>query len=59
MTRNYELDCDDLRKCNHEPEVPVVIEGEVTHWLCRCGHVAVPKPAPPSTPTKETDHGQG
>lgn len=39
MTRNYELDGDDLYECNHEPEVPICEEDgtEILYWLCRCG----------------------
>ena len=38
MTRNYEIDLEDLRECKHEPEEPVVsADGTITRWLCRCG----------------------
>ncbi len=37
MTRNRELDCEDLFGCAHEAETPVVDDGEIVYWLCRCG----------------------
>lgn len=39
MTRNYEIDCRDLFECDHTPVVPVVQDGEIIYWLCRCGRI--------------------
>lgn len=44
MTRNSDLDLEDLRECSHEPETPVVKDDEIVEWLCWCGRsVAGPK----------------
>lgn len=37
MTRNSELNCEDLFGCDHRPETPISDNGQVTGWLCRCG----------------------
>lgn len=40
MTRNRELDCEDLRECTHQPEVAIAIDSrdpEFVIWRCRCG----------------------
>jgi len=37
MTRRSDLMCEDLFGCTHEPEIPVSQDGEIIHWLCRCG----------------------
>ena len=37
MTRNYELDLRDIVDCAHEPELPIVEEGKVVGYVCRCG----------------------
>lgn len=29
--------CEDIFGCDHEPETPVIENGEIVHWLCRCG----------------------
>lgn len=42
MTRNSEIDCEDLFYCGHEPETPILgQDGETSHWLCRCGRSVV------------------
>jgi hypothetical protein len=43
MTRNRELDCEDLFECDHAPEVPISKDGEIVEWRCRCGR-RVPAP---------------
>lgn len=43
MTRNYEMDLGDIFNCDHTPEIPVVEEGEIVFWLCRCGRRHYPK----------------
>jgi len=43
VTRNYEIDLEDLQECEHAPEEPVVSsDGVVTRWLCRCGQWVLP-----------------
>ncbi len=37
MTRNSDLDCDDLFGCDHEPETPLSDGGVIYAWVCRCG----------------------
>jgi hypothetical protein len=39
MTRNRELDLEDLTSCDHKPEIAITNdEGtEILHWICRCG----------------------
>lgn len=37
MTRNADLDCEDLRACDHSPETPVSEGHEIVAWICRCG----------------------
>ena len=37
MTRNREIDCDDLRNCDHSPQLPITEDGELAYWLCSCG----------------------
>jgi hypothetical protein len=37
MTKNYELDLRDIVDCAHEPETPIVSEGEIVGYVCRCG----------------------
>lgn len=37
MTRNSEINCEDLFGCDHEAEVPIYVGGEIDHWRCRCG----------------------
>lgn len=45
MTRNADLDIEDLRACDHQPETPVIDDDDnVIGWLCRCGR---PVPAAP------------
>lgn len=42
MTRNREIDCEDLRGCDHSPEVPIINDdGIIDHWRCRCGRRAI------------------
>jgi len=45
MTRRSDMMCEDLFGCTHEPETPVVQDGEIVMWLCRCGreHPVAPK----------------
>lgn len=56
MTRNRELDCEDLFGCSHEPETPVMGDGgEIEYWVCRCGRRCktedvVEKPTEPQKP---------
>jgi hypothetical protein len=57
MTRNSDIDCEDIFGCTHEPETPILAEDgeEIDHWVCRCGRrVPAPKPAP--EPTDPFDH---
>ena len=44
MTRNSELNCEDLFGCDHSPETPISgHDGTIEGWLCRCGReVAIP-----------------
>jgi hypothetical protein len=46
VTRNSEIDCEDLFGCDHEPETPIADDsGAIVSWRCRCGrHVAAPTP---------------
>ena len=40
MTRNRELDCEDLFDCDHTPEVAIrdQLTGQtIIGWRCRCG----------------------
>lgn len=37
MTRNRELDLEDIIDCEHVPEIPISENGEILYWLCRCG----------------------
>lgn len=39
MTRNSEIDCEDLFGCTHEPETPICDEDgtAILYWICRCG----------------------
>jgi hypothetical protein len=38
MTRNRELDCEDLFECAHEAETAVSdLAGNIIAWTCRCG----------------------
>jgi hypothetical protein len=40
MTRNREIDCEDLFGCDHEPEIAISDDsGEILFWRCRCGKV--------------------
>ncbi len=52
MTRNADLDCEDLFNCTHEPETPILgADGEISHWVCRCGQkVETPSEPPPTDP---------
>ena len=43
MTRNSEIRLEDIYGCDHTPELPVVYEGEIIYWLCRCGKKHEPK----------------
>lgn len=43
MTRNRELRCEDIFGCDHTPETPIVEEGEIVYWMCRCGRRHYPK----------------
>lgn len=42
MTRRRDLMCEDLFGCDHEPETPIVENGEIVHWVCRCGEKKTP-----------------
>lgn len=47
MTRNRELDLEDLYGCDHEPEIGISEGTEIVAWACRCGKVknaVEPKP---------------
>lgn len=37
MTRNRELDLQDIVDCAHEPELPVTENGAIIGYACRCG----------------------
>jgi len=37
MTRRRDLMCEDLFGCDHTPETPIVEDGAVLYWVCRCG----------------------
>jgi hypothetical protein len=37
MTRNSELYLEDIFGCKHEPETPIIEQGEIIYWMCRCG----------------------
>lgn len=37
MTRRRDLMCEDIFGCDHTPEVPIVEDGAVVHYVCRCG----------------------
>jgi hypothetical protein len=37
MTRRRDLMCEDLFGCDHTPETPIVDEGVIVSWVCRCG----------------------
>lgn len=37
MTRNSDLDLDDLTECDHTPEIAVMDGTTILWWLCRCG----------------------
>lgn len=39
MTKNRELDLQDLTECDHKPEIPICDEDgmEILYWVCRCG----------------------
>lgn len=43
MTRNSEIDLEDLREHDHLPETPVVNDvGAIVRWLCHCGEEVAP-----------------
>lgn len=45
MSRNHELELEDMRECTHEPETAVGDSVDALQWFCRCGHrVAVTPP---------------
>lgn len=45
MTRNSDLDLEDLVACDHEPETPVIDDNDnITGWLCRCGRPVLVTP---------------
>ena len=50
MTRNRELDLEDLRDCDHQPQFILLAEDDETvlGWLCACGQ-KVPPPDPPNS----------
>lgn len=37
MTRNSELNCEDLSECDHTLEIPISENGEIYEWRCLCG----------------------
>ena len=42
MTRNRELDLEDLRDCEHAPEFPIVDDDNIiVAWCCACGRRTV------------------
>ena len=55
MTRNRELDLQDIVDCTHEPELPVTENGSIIGYACRCGRYT---PINGSTPMKDTTNGQ-
>ena len=57
MTRNSDLDCEDLIGCDHEPETPIAEDGMIIGWLCRCGQRVQPKEVK-GTYGKESDTGK-
>ena len=49
MTRNRDLNCEDIFGCDHSPEIPIVDNGTVVGYVCRCGDFstnAKPEPLP-------------
>jgi hypothetical protein len=37
MTRNREIDCEDLLGCDHALAIPISQDGEIVMWRCVCG----------------------
>lgn len=37
MTRRSDMMLEDIFGCDHAPEIPVTEDGQIVHWLCRCG----------------------
>ena len=37
MTRNNEIDLQDLIECDHALEIPVTEGVDIVYWMCRCG----------------------
>jgi hypothetical protein len=56
MTRNSEINGEDILGCTHEPETPVMTADgmAIDYWLCRCGrrHRVRAEPAPPEREKK-------
>lgn len=45
MTRNREIDCQDIFGCDHNPEIPITNgNGDIVYWQCRCGDKKVTPP---------------
>lgn len=54
MTRNSDLDCQDLFGCLHKPEIPIVDEqGNIVEWRCRCGRSTAPVTKATAEPSDE------
>jgi hypothetical protein len=45
MTRRSDLMCEDLFGCSHEGETPIVQDGQIVYWRCRCGRRVAPQSA--------------
>jgi hypothetical protein len=51
-----DLDCEDLFGCDHEPETPIIENGTITSWLCRCGQQVKSKEEHAKEPDTRTKH---
>jgi len=61
MTRNSDIRLEDITGCDHTPELPIVDDGAIVGWLCRCGreHPAGKQVKPkedPCSPTSSPSH---
>jgi hypothetical protein len=55
MTRNSDLDLEDLRNCKHKHPIPIVDDfGHIVLWKCPCGYEMKPA-APPETAAMAKD----
>ncbi len=51
MTRRRDLMCEDIFGCDHKAETPIVENGAIVYWTCRCGEKRI-------QPEKQSDEAK-